>query len=182
MGLGAASGAPRRYSRQFTLGSDEFTVPSHPRHILQLAVDMMTAPHHGCLDWRLQMNATTMSRIIAALSAITLLGACNDSFSPPPNVPTFEGLTVVPRSATIQAGQVVALKARLIDANGDPLSGVATSWTSSNEVVATVAATGEVLGRGAGNAIITATAQGKSQTAAIHVLGRPSKPDPKGEN
>lgn len=128
------------------------------------------------------MRVIRMSRILATVSALTLVGACNDAFSPPPNVPTFEGLTVVPRSATIQAGQVVALKARLIDANGDPLSGVATSWTSSNEVVATVAATGEVLGRGAGRAIITATAQGKSQTAAILVLGKPSKPDPKGEN
>jgi hypothetical protein len=28
------------------------------------------------------MSATTMSRIIAALSALTLLGACNDTFSP----------------------------------------------------------------------------------------------------
>jgi uncharacterized protein YjdB len=128
------------------------------------------------------MRVIRMSRIVATLSALTLAGACNDAFSPPPNIPSFEGLTVVPRSATIQAGQVVALTAKLIDANGDQLSGVATSWTSSNEVVATVAATGEVLGRGAGRAIITATAQGKSQTAAIQVLGRPSKPDPKGEN
>jgi uncharacterized protein YjdB len=128
------------------------------------------------------MRVIRMSRILATLSALTLTGACNDTFSPPPSVPSLQGLAVIPRSATIQAGQVVALKARLIDANGDPLSGVATSWTSSNEVVATVAATGEVLGRGAGRAIITATAQGKSQTAAIHVLGKPSKPDPKGEN
>jgi uncharacterized protein YjdB len=128
------------------------------------------------------MRVIRMSRILATVSALTLVGACNDAFSPPPNIPIFEGLTVVPRSATIQAGQVVALKARLIDANGDPLNGVATSWTSSNEVVATVAATGEVLGRGAGHAIITATAQGKSQTAAILVLGKPSKPAPKGEH
>ncbi|HEV8455543.1 MAG TPA: Ig-like domain-containing protein [Gemmatimonadales bacterium] len=128
------------------------------------------------------MSVTTLSRIIAALSAITLLGACNDSFSPSASVPSFEGLTVVPQSATIQAGQVVALKARLIDENGDQLREVATSWMSSNETVATVAASGEVLGRGAGRAIITATAQGKSQTAAIHVLDRPSKPEPKGEN
>jgi uncharacterized protein YjdB len=128
------------------------------------------------------MSVTTMSRIIAALSAIALLGGCNDSFSPPPSVPSLQGLTVVPQSATIQAGQVVALKARLIDDNGDQIRGVATSWTSSNEAVATVAASGEVLGRDAGRAIITATAQGKSQTAAIHVLGKPSKPDPKGEN
>ena len=34
------------------------------------------------------MRGTTLSRIIAALSAITLLGACNDSLSPSPSAPS----------------------------------------------------------------------------------------------
>jgi len=85
------------------------------------------------------MNATTMSRIIAALSAMTLLAACNDSFSPAPSDPSLQGLTVVPRSATLQAGQVVALKARLIDEHGDRLDGFVVSWRSNNDAVATVA-------------------------------------------
>ena len=128
------------------------------------------------------MIATPMSRIIALLSAITLLSACNDAFSPPQTTPAPGGFTVVPRSATLQAGQVVALKANLIDDNGDQVRGVPISWRSSNESVATVAATGEVLGRGEGHAVISASAQGKSQTSFIKVTGRPSKPAPKGEN
>jgi uncharacterized protein YjdB len=126
------------------------------------------------------MNATTMSRIIAALSAITLLGACNDSFSPSPSAPSLQGLTVVPRSATLQAGQVVALKASLIDEHGDRLDGFIVSWRSSNDAVATVASSGEVVGRSMGYAVITARAAGKSQISAIHVLARGQKPDPKG--
>jgi uncharacterized protein YjdB len=126
------------------------------------------------------MNATTMSRIIAALSAMTLLGACNDSFSPPPSVPSLQGLTVVPRSATLQAGQVVALKASLIDEHGDRLDGFVVSWRSSNDAVATVASSGEVVGRSVGFAVITASAAGKSQISAIHVLARAQKPDSKG--
>ncbi|HEV2083776.1 MAG TPA: Ig-like domain-containing protein [Gemmatimonadales bacterium] len=127
------------------------------------------------------MNATAMSRIIAALSAITLLGACNDSFSPPPNTPSLEGLTVVPRSATLQAGQVVALKASLIDEHGDRLDGFIVSWRSSNDAVATVASSGEVVGRSVGFAVISASAAGKSQISTIRVLARGQKSGSKGE-
>jgi uncharacterized protein YjdB len=126
------------------------------------------------------MNATTMSRIIAALSAITLLGACNDSFSPSPSAPSLQGLTVVPRSATLQAGQVVALKASLIDEFGGRLDGFIVSWRSSNDAVATVANSGEVVGRSAGFALITASVAGKSQISTIRVLARGQKPDSKG--
>jgi uncharacterized protein YjdB len=126
------------------------------------------------------MNATTMSRIIAALSAMTLLAACNDSFSPPPSAPSLQGLTVVPRAATLQAGQVVALKASMTDEHGDRLDGFIVSWRSSNDAVATVASSGEVYGRGVGFAVITASVAGKSQISAIHVLARGQKPDSKG--
>ncbi|MEA2713376.1 MAG: hypothetical protein QOK27_1337, partial [Gemmatimonadales bacterium] len=126
------------------------------------------------------MNATTMSRIIATLSAITLLAACNDSFSPSPSSPSLQGLTVAPRSATLQAGQVVALKASLIDEHGDRLDGFTVSWRSNNDAVATVANSGEVVGRSAGFAVITASAAGKSQISTIRVLARGQKPDSKG--
>src|SRR5215211_8911965 len=99
------------------------------------------------------MRVITMLRVVVALSALVLAGACNDAFSTPPNVPSSEGLAVIPRSATIQAGQVVALKARLIDEYGDQITGPV-SWTSSNEAVATVAASGEVLGRSEGHVTI----------------------------
>jgi uncharacterized protein YjdB len=126
------------------------------------------------------MSVTTVSRIIAALSAISLLGACNDSLSPLPNDPSFQGLTVVPRSATLQAGQVVALKASLTDEHGDRLQGFVVSWRSSNDAVATVASSGEVMGRSVGRAVITASVAGKTQISTIQVLARGQKPDPKG--
>jgi uncharacterized protein YjdB len=120
------------------------------------------------------MAATTLSRLVTA-AALVAASACSEPFSPPPNNPSTSGLTVVPSSATIVAGQVVALKASMRDQFGDPLL-VTVRWRSSNETVATVAATGEVLGRSAGNAAIIADAGGKTQTSAIHVLGRPTKP------
>jgi uncharacterized protein YjdB len=75
---------------------------------------------------------------------------------------------------------VVALKASLTDEHGDRLDGFIVSWRSSNDAVATVASSGEVFGRGVGFAVITASAAGKSQISAIHVLARAQKPDSKG--
>jgi uncharacterized protein YjdB len=126
------------------------------------------------------MRVTTMSRILATLSALTLAAACNDTTGPSINVPVPGGISIVPRNATIRSGQVVALKASLIDEHGARLTGVTVRWTSSNDAIATVASTGEVLGRGAGHAVITATAAGKSQISTIKVLAREGKPDPKG--
>ena len=131
------------------------------------------------------MGVTTLSRMLAVLSAFALLTACNDTFSPPPNNPSSahgRGLTVVPRAATIQAGQGVLLKATLSDDNGDAIIGQEVSWSSNNEDVATVSGTGEVVGRSAGHAVIAASAQGRTESAFIKVTGRPSKPAPEGEN
>jgi uncharacterized protein YjdB len=120
----------------------------------------------------------------ALLAALALLAACNEAFSPAPSVPASQarGLTVVPRSATIQAGQGVLLKATLIDDNGDRISGGTVSWSSNNEAVATVSPDGEVRGRSAGHAVIAASAEGKVESSFIKVTGKPSKPAPEGEN
>jgi uncharacterized protein YjdB len=131
------------------------------------------------------MTVTTKSAIIALLSTLAVLAGCNEAFSPPPNAPSGisgGGLTVVPRSATIHAGQVVALRATLDDINGDRITDAEISWRSDNEAVATVTATGEVLGRAGGRAVIAASAEGKTQTSFIKVTGKPPKPAPKGDN
>jgi uncharacterized protein YjdB len=131
------------------------------------------------------MTVTAKSGMIAVLSALVVLAGCNEAFSPLPNAPSGAsggGLTVVPRSATIHAGQVVALRATLDDINGDRITDAEISWRSDNEAVATVTATGEVLGRAGGRAVIAASAEGKTQTSFIKVTGKPPKPTPAGEN
>jgi uncharacterized protein YjdB len=129
------------------------------------------------------MRATTMSRVAAALAAFTLIGGCNDYTAPPSEPSTLGGLTVVPRTATIGSGQVVELKATMRDEFGDPLTAVTIAWRSSNDAVASVSNRGDVVGRTAGHAVITASALGKTQIATIHVLSRApkpaGKPDPK---
>jgi hypothetical protein len=84
-------------------------------------------------------------------------------------------MTLVPGSATIRVGQVVVLRA--IDGNGGPLAGMGINWSSTDDAVATVSTAGEVLGRGVGQAIITASALGRSQSSTIQVLARKAEPD-----
>lgn len=125
------------------------------------------------------MRVTSLSRTIAALAALILAGACHDTSGPDSQGPDLStgGMTLIPRSATIRSGEVVVLKATPIDANGGRPAVVGISWTSTNEAVATVTARGEVFGRGAGHAIITASAPGWSQFSTIQVLARSLKPD-----
>ena len=122
------------------------------------------------------MRVTTMSPIVGGLAALTLIAACSESVGPLPNNPTERAgsLTVVPRFATIKAGQVALLKADLRDQFGDRLD-VAFAWKTSDDAIATVSSTGEVMGRQAGYAVITASAIGESQTSTVRVLSRDSK-------
>jgi hypothetical protein len=119
-----------------------------------------------------------MSRAVAGLAALSLAGACDDGPTGLDSgvATTSEIMTLVPRAATIQPGKVVFLRAKLIDALGKAVPGIAITWTSSNEAVARVSAAGEVFGRAEGRALIVASASGKTQVSTIHVLlERPRK-------
>src|SRR5437762_873503 len=89
------------------------------------------------------------------------------------NVPV-ASVAVRPASATVQVGQTVQLAATPRDANGNPLSGRAVSWASSNTAVATVSGSGLVTGVTAGSATITATSEGQGGTSAITVRAAPA--------
>ena len=104
---------------------------------------------------------TAMSEGKSGTSAITVI-----------NVPV-ASVTVTPSSASGQVGQTVQLTATPRDASGNPLSGRAVTWSSSDTTVATVSRTGFVTAKGAGTATITATSEGKSGTATITVTSAP---------
>src|SRR3989442_540148 len=76
---------------------------------------------------------------------------------------------VSPTAPNMYVGGSVQLTATPKDANGNPLSGRAVSWTTSNSAVATVSAGGLVTGLVVGSATITATSEGQSGTAAVTV-------------
>src|SRR5207247_9615126 len=70
-------------------------------------------------------------------------------------------------------GRTVQLTATPRDASGNPLTGRAISWSSSDNTIATVNSSGLVTGVVAGAVTITATSEGQSGTASITVSGVP---------
>ncbi len=82
---------------------------------------------------------------------------------------TVSSTTVSPSSASISVGGTQALNATLTNLVGTILSGLTTTWSSSNTAVATVGSTGMVTGVSGGTATITATSGGIGGTASITV-------------
>jgi len=78
-------------------------------------------------------------------------------------------VAVSPATASLSVGQTALLTATPKDANGNPLTGRAVTWSTDNGSVATVSGTGLVTAAGAGSATITATSEGKSGTASVTV-------------
>ncbi|HEU4453795.1 MAG TPA: Ig-like domain-containing protein, partial [Longimicrobium sp.] len=77
-------------------------------------------------------------------------------------------LAISPASFSLTVGQSSPATAIARDAAGNPLTGRAVAWSSSDPAVATVAA-GVVTAVGAGSATITATVEGKTASAPVAV-------------
>jgi hypothetical protein len=122
------------------------------------------------------MRAFSVSRVVAAILALTVAGACSDQ-GPIDEEPSRPDATMLlaPTSLTIDAGETVALQAMLLGRDGLPLQGVTIHWASTNSAVASVSSRGEVFGRRAGQAVIIASASGQVQRASVRVLGRGPK-------
>ena len=82
-------------------------------------------------------------------------------------------VVVTPASASLQVGGTAQLSATASDANGNALADRPIAWTSSNDAVASVSASGLVTAKTAGTATITATSEGRSGTASVTVTNVP---------
>ena len=78
-------------------------------------------------------------------------------------------VTVNPPTAAITVGQTVTLTATTTDASGNPLSGRIVGWSSSDNTIASVSASGVVTALAPGAATITASSEGQSGTAIVTV-------------
>ncbi|MGH7733088.1 MAG: Ig-like domain-containing protein, partial [Gemmatimonadales bacterium] len=104
---------------------------------------------------------------------VTLATARVGSAPPPPTVAT---VTVTPTSATAVAGTTYQFGATPADASGNPLTGEAVTWSSSNTAVATVSTSGQATAVAAGSATIRATSNGVTGTAALTVTAAAPAP------
>ena len=78
-------------------------------------------------------------------------------------------VTVTPANPQIEAGKSLTLTARVLDANGNILTGREVAWTSSDARIVTVDHGGVVRGIRRGSAVVTATVEGKFGTATVVV-------------
>ncbi len=94
-------------------------------------------------------------------------GVCNDETPPPPVA--IDHITMAPASATVTQGGTVTFAATAFDAADQAIPGAVFTWASSDESVATVDAAGVATAVAPGDANITATSDGVSGTASLHV-------------
>ena len=92
---------------------------------------------------------------------------------PPPPPPMVANVTVTPPTASIEEGDTQQFDAVAMTVEGIVIPGVEFTWTSSDETVATVDASGLAIGVGAGAVTITATAGEISDTAMLTVTEPP---------
>ena len=104
--------------------------------------------------------------IIASL--LVLAGACKSTDGPEPLVTT----TVVVSSTPTQiaVNETAQASAIVKDQNGNPLTGKTITWTSLNQSIATVSATGLIRGVAPGSATIQGSVDGVTGTATITVV------------
>lgn len=76
---------------------------------------------------------------------------------------------ISPSSANVKSGKSVQLTATALDANGDAVGGATFAWHSNDSDIASVTSSGVVRGGDSGTVTITATWQGKTGSAVIHV-------------
>lgn len=87
----------------------------------------------------------------------------------PPQPKPLAAIEVSPGGATILEGYMTQLQVAFRAADGSELAARPVTWSSSDTTVAVVSETGTVRARAAGEAIITAAAEGKASSAAIEV-------------
>lgn len=109
--------------------------------------------------------------LMAGLSVV--LTACSDaSTAPVVDVPV-ASVMIVGSTDALAAGEQRTLSVQLRDASGAELPGRTVSWSSSDELVATVSATGRVTAVSAGTVTIVARAEGRAASAELEVRPAP---------
>lgn len=108
------------------------------------------------------------------VAVVTLGWACSGDggggpMDPPPGDEPVATVTVTAPTGPFVPGQSFQLTVILRDASGEELTGRTVEWSSSNEAVAQVSATGEVTTVSAGRATVTAASENRTGMATLDV-------------
>jgi hypothetical protein len=117
----------------------------------------------------------TIGRVLAGLALLGALAACDSAdhvSGPEGGTPTpVATVAVTADASTLVAGEGTVARATLLDAAGRPLTGRAITWSSTDQTVATVTASGAIIAVGPGTASVVAASEGKQ--GALDVTVRP---------
>ena len=114
---------------------------------------------------------------ILLLVPLLLSTGCGEESKPTrPADPVPVRIVITPPSGLLTGtGQVLRLNATLYDANGNTLTGIGITWSSSNAAVASVSSDGVVVARSTGTTQITAAAGGLRTSITVTVARTPSR-------
>ena len=114
----------------------------------------------------------SVSRMLVVALGMTIIAACTEK-KPGPTQPvvvtSVAVVDVVPDTASITVGQTRQFSALVLDKSGNPVDDKVASWSTSDPTIAVVSSNGLMLAKGVGLATITATADGRSGSAAVAV-------------
>lgn len=115
---------------------------------------------------RVALNHSCRLVPLLVISALSMLSCADDS----PTAPSVGSIIVSPSSATLSAlGDTTRFQAAAQDGNGNTMAVVSFTWSSSSRIVATVDGQGLATAKGAGEALIIASASGMADTALLVV-------------
>lgn len=120
-------------------------------------------------------RSTAVRRLVAVAisTGLAVLAACSGEDTPTgpstPDEPQLQSVEVDPDSTELVPGEKAEFEGAALDAQGDTLSGVDLTWSSTDTAVATVDTDGSVTAVDVGSAGIVASAEGEADTAAVEV-------------
>lgn len=112
-----------------------------------------------------QYRAVSTAVLLASLG----IGSCVDSTVASITVTSID---LAPTTISLRAGSTATLTARPVDTNHNPIDVRGITWSSNNNLVATVSSNGVVTALSPGDARIAASAMGKSAVATVSVTAR----------
>lgn len=150
-----------RFTLSSCAGPSEMPVPPNHAFMSPNATRLKAAAPH---------TPSPRSIVAALLAAASIAcGGGGDSSPTTPNPPVLTTLSVSLAPTTIQVGQTATATAAGRDQFGASIATGTVTWSSSSPQVATVSASGNVVGVGAGQSTITATAGGLTASATLVV-------------